>query len=423
MEVYLLGMTPVIFMYKLLGGFPFIWTSGADTKKSRVTVDSLHSIKRNKKWMAWSIIFGSLIVSYFSYGGIGFIVILNKSATTFMVMQKFNDLVNMITTILLRIHMLGQAPALAKALTRMHTLCRTHGFTGKPYYTDKNIWFVMGNHLFGFMCICAGNIAMAVREKQFSFVRFGNIFKASVKPLVFNVSMMMYSSLIRLQATAYNNFFDIVGDVERLSPPQVNSWTHSAHRNKAQHHPLQNPLATTTRINFEKAKVLLADLYDSQNMIKNYFQFLVGLSLLQSTISSIVSCFSVSIQERQELPDQIASLGLIVMTFFPLFFLTNVPHALTLQKERLRVALKRIRHKRTDPAHKEEIRDLLELLEDDPGFSIGGFFILCRARIVDILSFVTTYVIILMQFRITETEDNKFSCHSNKVNATSSLSD
>ncbi|XP_069168962.1 uncharacterized protein [Procambarus clarkii] len=386
MEVCLLGMTPIISMYRLIGGLPFTWTCGRSNKET-LTLDSLQKTKRNKKWTVWSFVFGFAIASYFSYGGLGFMSIFDKTASTYTVILKVEDVVGMCTSILLRIHMLGQAPALIKALGRMQILCGIYGFKAAPFYKERHIIIVMGHHLIAFLCICYGNITMALKEKQLKFFRIGNMFKASVKPLVFNLTMMMYCHLINLLAVVYSKFFDTVVDDVGPSLSHLNSWTSSSKRNTTKNLSASvNHLGINapSRINFEKAKALLIDLYDCHHMIKTYFQFLIALALLHCTISSIVSCFLASLQAHRHFPEHVAAFGQLLLTLFPPFFLTNVPRVLDIQREKLRVQFKRMRHTTSRAMDKTEMLDLLELLEEDPGFNMGGFFTLSRARIVDV---------------------------------------
>ncbi|KAA0188002.1 Gustatory receptor 10 [Hyalella azteca] len=52
------------------------------------------------------------------------------------------------------------------------------------------------------------------------------------------------------------------------------------------------------------------------------------------------------------------------------------------------------------------MRLVLELLKEDPGFEMCGFFSLSRARLVEIACFAATYFIILLQFRSSETNSD-----------------
>ncbi|KAG7157101.1 putative 7tm Chemosensory receptor-containing protein 7, partial [Homarus americanus] len=405
--VHLLGMNAVLFWYKLVGGLPYTWPGGPNLKNDTlVTVDTIKDIKRDKLWMVWTLVFGFFIAAYFSYGGLQIMDIFDECATTFTVILKVEDFIGMMTTILLRIHMIGQAKRLADACSRMHILCNTHGFKGNPYYSDKYILTVAGHHLIGFMCICYGNVSMAVAEGTIHYFRIANLFEATVKPLVFNLSMMMYSHLINLQAKIYSQFLDYVAeDDDQTSPipPQIANWTTSPARmtrgttrgttrvNTIIQLPQNTATYPTYTINTDKAKILLFDLYDSHQYIKGYFQFMVGLGLLHSTISSIVSCFLAAIAERKTFPEYVAT------------------------REELRVVIKRMRHDKRVTHKKDEMGDLLELLEEDPGFDMGGFFTLGRARMVDILSFVATYMVILLQFKVTENKPDNPLCINGTV--------
>lgn len=356
MEVHWLSMTPILFMYKLIGGLPYNWheKTGKQVRvirSNRLTmqqqVEALLQVKRDRPWTVWSIVFGFLIVAYFSYGGLRIRSVFSRCATTFSVILKVEDFIGMLTTVLLRIHMLGEAPALAKALVRMQHLCETYGFKANPYYWDKPIAIAVGHHVFGFICIAYGNISMAVLyEERFEFFRIANLFEATVKPMVFNLFMMIYSRLVDIQAMAYEEF---IAKVTEENDPTVNIWPDHSEVDQASwiDVPDIGPASQTGNMNVmsnssikktqpsstgsfdtEKAKELLFDLHDAHVKVKNYCQFLTGLNLLHSTVSGIVSCFLITIKGDQYVPEQVATLGLLVMTLFPIFFLTNIPRHL-----------------------------------------------------------------------------------------------
>ncbi|XP_071548732.1 uncharacterized protein [Panulirus ornatus] len=416
-DVHHLNMSLVLFWYKLVGGLPYIWRSGKDVKDGPMPLDALERIRLNMGWWIWSWFFGFLIIAYFSYGGIGITDIYSECATTFTVILRVEDFIGMCTTILLRIHMLGQKTRLARALVRAQMLCADYGFKAKPYYLDRHIGMVFGHHLIGFLCIWYGNISMAIANQNLPYFRIAGMFEATVKPLVLNLSMMIYSHLINLLASIYSNFIATVNDGNLQlppTPPHVMGWTVQPITDSVSIQDLEKihpDKENLNNINIEKAKMLLTDLFESHQMTKQYFQFLVGLTLLHSTVSSIVSCFLAAIQEDQKFPELIITFGQLLMTFFPVFFLTNIPRSLNLKREELRLTLKRLRHQKGNRNVKEKIGDLLELLEEDPGFDMGGFFILGRTRMVAILSFVATYLVILLQFRVTESTSESVVCN------------
>ncbi|KAK3876945.1 hypothetical protein Pcinc_018297 [Petrolisthes cinctipes] len=70
--------------------------------------------------------------------------------------------------------------------------------------------------------------------------------------------------------------------------------------------------------------------------------------------------------------------------------------------DELKVLLQTLVHRQEEPNTKAEVREVLDVLEEWPGFNMCRVFTLGRARLVDISSFVVTYIIIFLQFRLTE---------------------
>ncbi|ROT71947.1 hypothetical protein C7M84_009684 [Penaeus vannamei] len=58
----------------------------------------------------------------------------------------------------------------------------------------------------------------------------------------------------------------------------------------------------------------------------------------------------------------------------------------------------------SDPSLQTQLTFLLELLERFPGFDVLGFFSAAKARLIGILSSIFTYIIILSQFKLSETD-------------------
>ncbi|KAK4294065.1 hypothetical protein Pmani_033275 [Petrolisthes manimaculis] len=83
--------------------------------------------------------------------------------------------------------------------------------------------------------------------------------------------------------------------------------------------------------------------------------------------------------------------------------LSLTTHWISEEVDDVRVLLQILLHRHQhDSQTKAEIREVLEVVGEWPGFKICRVFTLDRARLVDVSSFVVTYLIILLQFRITE---------------------
>ncbi|XP_069935767.1 uncharacterized protein [Cherax quadricarinatus] len=87
---------------------------------------------------------------------------------------------------------------------------------------------------------------------------------------------------------------------------------------------------------------------------------------------------------------------------FQILVFSSSPDVVTTQVEKLRSMVSRMRMSATQPKLEKQLTYLLDLLDNYPAFNVGGFYVLAKSRLVDVASFVATYLVILLQFRAVE---------------------
>ncbi|KAK4318019.1 hypothetical protein Pmani_010971 [Petrolisthes manimaculis] len=149
---------------------------------------------------------------------------------------------------------------------------------------------------------------------------------------------------------------------------------------------------------------MLLRIHALHRLCLQYLALPVLLLTFSSVCQSIVSVYFISIyfSNGSDLR-QVQLFFFTVLYCLPLLLFLNIPVMLQTEVDDVRVLLQILLHRHQhDSQTKAELREVLEVVGEWPGFNICRVFTLDRARLVDVSSFVVTYLIILLQFRITE---------------------
>lgn len=332
MGVEELEMTPILYLYKILGGLPYTWKHvDANFRKSDDEAP-LGELMRHNGWFIWSVIFGAARLGYFAYAATDVTAIFGECVNTVVIINALEDIFEVVSTFLVGFHIIRRSESLAGALATMQSMCLKYEFKATSLCSDKKFIAVMTHLLFGFLCITYGNVSMAL-ETEWKPEYKAAIFEASIKPIILSLAMIMYSRILDLQGLAYRDFLTILDDKEvpEESEDILDAWAQNVKLPKGMKPDLptkkkpRNPLK-----NFDdyKAKSFILDLYDSVAKVKDYFAFMVAVTLLHAMISSIVSCFVAVIGKNVSASSHVATVGDLVITLFPVFFITNAPRKL-----------------------------------------------------------------------------------------------
>lgn len=325
-----LHMTPVLYLYKLLGGLPYTWKYV--NKEFRKADDDapLGEMQRHHGWFIWAVIIGVSRLGYSIYAAKSVSKVFDDCANTVVVITAVEDVFSLLSTLLLGFHVIRRSESLASSLAALQSICRKYGFEAKPYYSDKKFLAVMTHLVLGFSFITYGNAGMAA-ETEWSPEHKAAIFEASINPLILSLAMFMYARILDLQGLAYLDFLKILNGEPEEEDAIEDVWAATVklppgvkpdvEKKKPRRDPLQN-------FNAYKAKNFILDLYDCIGKAKDYFAFMVGITLLHSMISSIVKCFVAVIGKDPTSSYYVATIGSLIITLFPVFFITNSPRAL-----------------------------------------------------------------------------------------------
>lgn len=325
-------MTPLLSLYKLLGGLPYTWKHvNAEFRKSSDEAP-LGELQRHHGWFIWSVVFGVARLGFFVYETRSVVKILDDCATTEVVILGVEDIFGLLSTILIGYHIITKSASLAGALASMQSLCLKYGFEATSYCSDKKVIAVMMHMVIGFAFITYGNVGMAM-ETQWTAEYESAIIDASINPVLLSLAMIMYSRILDLQGQAYSDFLSILSDrkEEEEDTEGLDAWTYTVKMPGGIKPPTPKkkpPKDPLRGFHPSRAKVFILELYDDVKKVKEYFSFMVAVTLLHSMISSIVSCFVAVITPHHSPNYWVATVGNLIIKLFPVFFITDAPRTL-----------------------------------------------------------------------------------------------
>lgn len=332
MGVKELHMTPLLYMFKLLGGLPYTWKHvNAEFRKSSDEAP-LGELQRHNGWFIWSVIFGVGRLGLFVYETKSVVKILDECATTAVIILGIEDIFGLLSTILIGYHMIRKSASLAGALASMQSLCLKYGFEATSYCSDKKVIAIVVHVIIGFSFITYGNVGLAM-ETEWTIEYQSAIIDASINPVLLSLAMIMYSRILDLQGQAYTDFLKILSDrkEEEEQEDGLDAWALTVKMPGGVKPPTPKkkpPKDPLRGFHLSRAKMFILELYDNVQKVKEYFSFMVAVTLLHSMISSIVSCF-VSVITPHPSPNYwVATVGNLIIKLFPVFFITDVPRTL-----------------------------------------------------------------------------------------------
>ncbi|XP_063883953.1 uncharacterized protein LOC135112926 [Scylla paramamosain] len=140
--------------------------------------------------------------------------------------------------------------------------------------------------------------------------------------------------------------------------------------------------------------------------LNRYLGLPITLIMLTSVVYSILACFYLSYMYFMTTAMRIMSVSYFLIGVLPQILLSNLPVLLQTQDEELRLLIRSLLRQEDDDTIKNELREVLEVMDESPGFELCRVFTLGRARMLDIISFMATYLVILLQFSSTEGWDS-----------------
>lgn len=331
-----LNMYPPLFLYRLLGGLPYTWYHKAGETAPASHRDRLGDLWKSPAWEIWNYVFGGIILGYFAFAARGVKAVFSDCANTLTVISGIEDLFGVFTTFSLRVHMIGKYRRLATALAAVQAICVKYEFQAKPYWKDRKFLYILMYISFGFICITYGHVSM-ILETGWKAKHPMAIFEATVKPTVLGTAMLLYARMLDLLAYAYESLVDMATEHSNaVLNIQALAWSADA-RGRRKASPALEPEDLEDRMDYfdgYRAKTFILELYDASMKVKHYFEFLVGLTLTHAIISAIVSSFEAVSNKNLNINSGIATVGGLVMTLSPVFYITNAPHNLSVSVSR-----------------------------------------------------------------------------------------
>ncbi|XP_050736171.1 uncharacterized protein LOC127008328 isoform X2 [Eriocheir sinensis] len=147
---------------------------------------------------------------------------------------------------------------------------------------------------------------------------------------------------------------------------------------------------------------VLCDLWHAQMLLNASLGAPILLLMAEMVIGTISNGYYILSEARRN----IQSVVYLVNDSVNLMYLCHAPALMHDQLEEMRYMMKKWRMETTDSRTEKELTHLLDLLDSYPSFSVSGYYVLSRARLVDIMSFSATYLVVLLQFHMGERTDD-----------------
>ncbi|ROT83767.1 hypothetical protein C7M84_023046 [Penaeus vannamei] len=237
------------------------------------------------------------------------------------------------------------------------------------------------------------------------------VFEFAIWFLINGFAMWFYFAVVSAMSDGYD---DLLSSLSALRPsPRTVSGSVGTRRNALGDAAEPTPESPPAEGLFESAAKSLVRIHDLHRLLHRYMAFPVTVSVQVSVITTIISLFFLTFWKVFDGHTRVKVL--FVAYFFisalPLAVLCNIPEMLKCRVERLRALLCSLRRLHGDRSFNRAATNLLETLNESPGFKMCGLFTLGRSRVVDISSFTATYLIILIQFLASEASCHSQCCH------------
>ncbi|KAA0187999.1 Gustatory receptor 8 [Hyalella azteca] len=136
--------------------------------------------------------------------------------------------------------------------------------------------------------------------------------------------------------------------------------------------------------------------------LKRYCELPLAIVMFCLLIWLLTSAFYITSWGVLRMEQRILSTCYMIVGTAPVFYLLNSSYCLQSKLSELKWSVTFLIHHSSSHQDKVQLTELLELLRSCPPFDVLGVFTMSRARLIDIFSFVATYIVILLQFRLTE---------------------
>ncbi|KAK8383283.1 hypothetical protein O3P69_011632 [Scylla paramamosain] len=151
------------------------------------------------------------------------------------------------------------------------------------------------------------------------------------------------------------------------------------------------------------AKERLTQAHELGRLANMYCGVPVTLLMLFSVVTCILSLFFTSFITELATYDIILTLAFTLNSLVTTIYLCNAPNIVREKLQDLKFVLRTLLYNPGNKRIRTKLRHLLALLQVAPPPAMLGLFILGRSNITSVLGFISTYVVILLQFRFTET--------------------
>ncbi|ROT83771.1 hypothetical protein C7M84_023050 [Penaeus vannamei] len=419
---------------RLVGGFPYVESgdgaAGADTRaatRNRVGTDMARRkesplYEKNRFWVLWSCVIPVVFLTYPVYSiwamfdGKRSLPRPASTLVTAIVVKEGVLLISITSVVGYLIYQRSLALELVSELQRFRRSTRA---SSPKRARNGFMAFLMACFVGGYSTIIGKEMIYIVQNFSWGYVLV-DFFEFVFWFLIDAFTMCFYFTAVSAMSDAYD---DLISTLAALRPPPRTASVSVATKQSALA-VAAGPTAGSPAAEglFESASESLVRLHDLHRLLHRYMAFPITVSMQVSVISTIISLFFMTFWSGSGSFSKVEAIAFLVVGALPFVVLSNIPEILKCRVEELRVLLWSLRRRRPDQGLRQAVSgegkarwqlmlrfrarlsstDLLETLSEFPGFQLCGLFTLGRPCVVDICSFMATYLIILLQFLASE---------------------
>ncbi|XP_069938409.1 uncharacterized protein [Cherax quadricarinatus] len=167
------------------------------------------------------------------------------------------------------------------------------------------------------------------------------------------------------------------------------------------------PLLDNERLSQDAAEAtqMLFTLHHHQRRFNEYFSVPIILITIRSITTIIIIIFNLMMKVIVDGKVCRTSKTLcVIKEMLFLCLITFTPDQISIQREKIRCALTALRVTTVSPRSHDQLCSVMEVMSDYPNFNVANFFTLAKNNLISVVGFITTYLVILMQFKVSENE-------------------
>ncbi|XP_063869636.1 uncharacterized protein LOC135105429 [Scylla paramamosain] len=415
-----------LWLIRLNGGLPYSWHRPRGDHARRwcmATWEGPRSVPvliRRRHLVLWSYFIAMLICSSFmAYMVVILLPRMRGDPSLTSQARILNSLVGSVATMGLVYYLMVSGTQLARMVSHLYVFSSSFYV---PFAMEKSRIQLTAVFIIIVSYVCdLGFLVRGFAQVKSVYVILGSVSSVVLRFVslvsVMPVQLLFHCNSLRIAIT-YNQVFQSFhhhvsgqqapeGDADEAHPEQLADSLHKirqqAYSRREKNRKVLNEYLPATvedavMVTASSALHIVHHAQHHQHLFNEYFSVPVLLIMARSITSLIFTFFFVILDLHNR--SFSTTMKLLQDASF-ILVICLAPEAVARQRRKLRGELCRLRVFCSDRLH-AKLGRVLELMDDDPNFNVAGYFVVAKSCIIPVTSFISTYLVILIQFHISE---------------------